>query len=71
LAPRRNQALQVTFTPADQTNYTTATLDAHINVAAASLTIGVIDVTKVFGAPLLAFTPTFTGFVNGRRRLEP
>jgi hypothetical protein len=57
--------LSVTFTPADGSNYQSVSGSVSTVVAPAPLTIRANDATKVYGAPLPAFTSTATGFING------
>lgn len=57
--------LTVSFTPTDSTNYTTATATVNLMVSPAPLTVTADNQTKVYGAPLPAFTVSYAGFVNG------
>jgi hypothetical protein len=59
------RSLSVTFTPADTTDYTTATQSVTINVTRAPLTITADSKTKVYGAPLPTLSASYSGFVNG------
>jgi hypothetical protein len=59
------QTLMVTFTPADSANYNGSTASRSLTVTPASLTVRANDASKVFGAPLPAFSATGIGFVNG------
>ncbi len=59
------QTLSVTFTPTDTSDYATVTAGVTINVTQAPLSITVNPATKAYGAPLPAFTFTYSGFVNG------
>jgi Concanavalin A-like lectin/glucanases superfamily/MBG domain (YGX type)/Bacterial Ig-like domain (group 3)/IPT/TIG domain/MBG domain len=65
LAAGSGRALTATFTPADGTNYTGASVNTTIAVAAAPLSIRANDSAKPFGAPLPLFTVSAAGFVNG------
>jgi hypothetical protein len=60
-----NQALSVTFTPTDTTDYTSATAQVAINVAKAHLAITADNQTKVYAAALPTLTATISGFQNG------
>lgn len=57
--------LSADFTPADPANYFGGSIATTIDVLPANLAIRVNDAAKPFGAPLPAFTATFTGLVNG------
>ena len=59
------QTLNVTFTPTDTTNYTTATASVSLVVNKAVLTVAANDASRTYGAANPAFTSTITGFVNG------
>ena len=59
------QTLNVTFTPTDTTNYTTATANVSIVVNKAMITLTANDASRPSGIANPAFTSTFTGFVNG------
>ncbi len=59
------QTLNVTFTPTDTTNYTTATASVSLVVNKAVLTVTATDASRIYGAANPAFTSTITGFVNG------
>jgi hypothetical protein len=60
-----SQTLSVTFTPADLGSYVLVTTNVAINVLKAPLTIAALDTNKMYGAPLPAFTATYSGFVHG------
>ncbi|HMD36177.1 MAG TPA: LamG-like jellyroll fold domain-containing protein, partial [Vicinamibacterales bacterium] len=60
-----SQTLSATFTPTDTSNYTGSSASRPLTVAAAPLTIRAVDSSKVFGAPLPAFSASGAGFVNG------
>ena len=61
------QMLSATFTPADTTDYTSATATVAINVTPASLSITANDASKVYGQTLTFAGTEFTasGLVNG------
>ena len=59
------QTLNVTFTPTDTTNYTTATASVSLVVNKAVLTVAPNAASRTYGAANPAFTSTITGFVNG------
>ncbi len=59
------QTLNVTFTPTDATNYTTATASVSLVVNKAGLTVAASDAGRIYGTANPAFTSTITGFVNG------
>ena len=65
LSAGAGHALTAIFTPADGTNYTGASVNTTIVVAAAPLSIRANDAAKPFGAPLPVFTASAAGFVNG------
>jgi hypothetical protein len=65
LSVGNNQTLHVDFTPTDAANYTTASKDVSIDVRQATLTIKVVDTSKIYGSPNPAFTVSYSGFVNG------
>jgi hypothetical protein len=56
-----SQSLQVSFTPADTTDYTTATTSVTLAVATAGLQVTANNATKVYGTA----NPAFTGAVSG------
>jgi Leucine-rich repeat (LRR) protein len=60
-----SQALIVTFTPTDTSDYESTQKAVTIRVTPAPLTIRANDATKVYGQPLPAFSSTAPGFVNG------
>ncbi|MGO9750201.1 MAG: MBG domain-containing protein [Solirubrobacteraceae bacterium] len=60
-----NQALSVSFTPTDSTDYTTATASTTINVNQATLLITAKPATKVYGQQNPAFAVTYAGLTNG------
>jgi hypothetical protein len=59
------RTLSVTFTPADTTDYTTATASALLAVDQATLTVTADDATRSYGVANPGFTATITGFVHG------
>jgi len=59
------QALSVSFTPTDSTDYTTATASTTINVNQATLLITAKPATKVYGQQNPAFAVTYAGLTNG------
>ena len=65
LAAGAERPLSAVFTPADPANYTGGTIGTTIDVAPAPLSVRANDAVKPFGAPLPAFTATFSGLVNG------
>ncbi|HEU4891646.1 MAG TPA: Ig-like domain repeat protein [Vicinamibacterales bacterium] len=65
LSAGAGHALTAIFTPADGTNYASASVNTTIVVAAAPLSIRANDAAKPFGAPLPVFTASAAGFVNG------
>src|SRR5208282_221922 len=64
-AGHSGQSEAVTFTPADTTDYTTASSTAMINVNLATLFITAISATRVYGQPNPPLTVHYYGFVNG------
>ncbi len=60
-----SQTLSVTFTPTDGVDYTTATTTVPLTVNKANLTVTANNASRVYGAANPAFTPTYSGFVNG------
>jgi hypothetical protein len=60
-----NQALTVTFTPADTNSYVSVTTNVSINVLKKALTVTAVSTNKVYGAPLPVFSASYSGFVNG------
>jgi hypothetical protein len=60
-----SQLLTVSFTPTDSANYTTASATVNLTVNSAPLTVTADNQTKVYGAPVPAFTVSYAGFVNG------
>jgi hypothetical protein len=60
-----SHTLSVTFTPADAVNYNGSSASTSLTVARAPLTITANGATKVYGAPLPAFSAAGAGFVNG------
>jgi hypothetical protein len=57
--------LAATFTPADAANYIGGSLSSTIDVNPAALVVRPNDAVKPFGAPVPAFSATYSGFVNG------
>jgi beta-glucanase (GH16 family) len=60
-----SQQLQVTFTPTDTTDYTTATASVTILVNPALLTVTAQSASRTYGAANPALSAAITGFVNG------
>jgi hypothetical protein len=60
-----NQALSVTFSPADTTNYTSAGASVSINLLAKPLVITANDQMMNWGGRLPTLTVSYAGFVNG------
>jgi len=65
LAAGSGITLSTTFVPADSSNYINGTASQTINFLRALLTVTAAASTKVFGAPLPAFSASGSGFVNG------
>ncbi|WP_188760696.1 beta strand repeat-containing protein, partial [Edaphobacter acidisoli] len=63
--PAGTNTLSVIYTPADTSNYTTATASAQIVVNTATLSVTAADATRSYGTANPAFTGTYTGVVNG------
>lgn len=59
------QALAVTFTPADTTNYVPVTNYVAISVTPAPLTITANSTNKIYGAARPTLRASYSGFVNG------
>jgi subtilisin-like proprotein convertase family protein len=59
------QPLQATFTPTDAQNYTAVGASVGIAVAPAPLTVSGANASRAYGAANPAFTPVYTGLVNG------
>ena len=57
--------LSVSFTPADQTDYSGATAGVNLRVDPTGLTITADNRTMVYGGSLPALTASYSGFVNG------
>ena len=55
----------MTFTPTDTTDYTTASATVNLTVNQAVLTVTANNASKVYGTANPAFTPSYSGFVNG------
>ena len=60
-----SQTLSVTFTPTDGVDYTTATTTVPLTVNKGNLTVTANNASRVYGAANPAFTPSYSGFVNG------
>jgi len=60
-----SQTLSVTFTPTDGVDYTTATATVTLTVNKANLMVTANNVSRVYGAANPAFSPIYSGFVNG------
>ncbi|MDM7999656.1 MAG: Ig-like domain repeat protein [Dehalococcoidia bacterium] len=67
LSAGEGQTLHVDFTPADSTNYSSASCDVTINVSKAALTITAKDGSKTYGDEVTFAGTEFTvdGLVNG------
>ncbi len=65
LSPGAHQALSVTFTPTDTTNFATASATVYINVTQLTLTITASSATVTYGDPAPAITPGYSGFQPG------
>ncbi|HUY88004.1 MAG TPA: MBG domain-containing protein [Pirellulales bacterium] len=61
----QHQVLNVTFTPTDTTDYSTATALVQINIAPATLTVTADDKSKLYGEANPMLTASYIGFVNG------
>jgi hypothetical protein len=61
----QTQTLNVTFTPNDTTDFSTATAQVEINVDPATLTVTANEATKTYGTANPTFTATISGLVNG------
>ena len=59
------QSLNVTFTPSDTQNYTTAMKTVLINVQKAALSVVANSATRAYGQTNPVFTATLTGVQNG------
>ncbi len=59
-----DQALAVSFTPADTADYDGNTASVLINVVQAPLTVTVNDATRVYGQANPAFSVSYSGFVG-------
>ena len=59
------QALSVTFTPTDTTDYTTATKAVSLTVTLATLTVSAASDSRPYNTSNPTFTGTITGAVNG------
>jgi hypothetical protein len=57
--------LSVTFNPSDTTDYTTASATVNLTVNRAVLTVKANNAWKVYGTANPAFSPSYSGFVNG------
>ncbi len=62
----RGQAIAVTFTPGDTTDYNEASATVRINVLPAPLTIRAADASKIAGQPDPADSAMYSGFVLGQ-----
>ena len=60
-----NQVLSVTFNPTATNSYVPVTTNVTLVVLPVSLTITAANASKLYGAPLPALTPSYSGFVNG------
>ncbi|HVX14299.1 MAG TPA: MBG domain-containing protein [Pirellulales bacterium] len=60
-----DQTINVTFTPTDTTDYSTATASVILHVDPAALTIAANDQVMTYGGTLPALTVTYNGLVNG------
>jgi hypothetical protein len=59
------QTLSVSFTPADATNYTTATMTVQLTVLKAALSVKADDQSRTYGAANPPLTGSLTGVVAG------
>ena len=59
------RTLTASFTPADRTKYTSASIQTTIDVAPAALTVAIDSKTMTCGGVVPALTLAFTGWVNG------
>jgi len=57
--------LTATFTPADTTDYSTASANVQLTVNAASLTVTASSPAVVYGSAVPAITPSYGAFQNG------
>jgi hypothetical protein len=57
--------LSTNFAPTDTTNYTNATTTRTIDVLRAPLSVTTLNASTVYGAPVLGFLASGSGFVNG------
>lgn len=64
--PAGQHTLSATFTPTDTTNYSGGTVTTPITIVPTPLEIRSIDTAKAYGAPLPAFTASFTGLASGQ-----
>ena len=55
----------MTFTPTDGVDYTTATTTVPLTVNKGNLTVTANNASQVYGTANPAFTPSYSGFVNG------
>jgi len=58
-------AYPITCSGVTSTNYTVTYVPGTLTITPAALTIAANNATRAYGAPLPAFTATYTGFVNG------
>jgi probable HAF family extracellular repeat protein len=63
--PAGVQTLSVTFTPADTTDYTTATATVQLTVNPAVLTVTANNASMPYGGPIPTLTYAITGYENG------
>jgi hypothetical protein len=63
--PAGIQTLNVTFTPANTTDYATTTASVTIDVLPATLTVTTVSKTKTYGATFSAFSGSVSGLKNG------
>ncbi len=59
------QSLSVTFTPTNASRYVAITTNVSLDVLKAPLTVTALGTNKVFGAPLPAFSASYSGFIAG------
>jgi len=65
--PAGTHTLTATFTPTDTTNYASGgSVTTSITIVPAPLEIRTVDAAKAYGAPLPAFTASFTGLASGQ-----
>jgi sugar lactone lactonase YvrE len=63
--PAGSYTLTVNFTPANTSQYTTATKSVALTITPATLVVSAVSETIAYGSSVPALTYTITGFVNG------